>query len=515
MSRNPPKVDKKRQAKMTAQLVFNQLLHNHLSTRLGWMRDQCSLDPAGRDLYMECGYPESPTIDEYKLLYEREGMAKRVVDIWPDETWSIYPELYDTLDDEESVFEKRWKEINKKIPCWHYLHRIDRLSGIGRYGLLYIGLNDGRKPDQPVLGINQFGERGAGKPLSKLREILYLKPFSEDLVEIEKLDSDTSSPRFGQPLYYMIRINDPVSNSISASAENTVSQKVRVHWSRVLHVADNRDSSEVYGAPRMRPVLNRLLDLRKILGSSAEMFYKGGFPGFSFEAFPELAGDAELDEDSIKEQLEAYMNGMKRYLAATGGVFKSLAPQVADPTHHVMQQVTYIAATMGTPVRILLGSESAHLASTQDTGNMNKKTAHRQNVYAEPMVARPFIDRLRLLQVMPEPQNTLYYMDWKDLNTLTDIDQSNIALKRAQALMQYTTGGTETIIPPREFLVYVLGFTSMEAEAILAAAKTNKKMTEDVWKQPEPAPAAGKPQGGGRKGATVNPGRKPQRSPKS
>lgn len=40
-------------------------------------------------------------------------------------------------------------------------------------------------------------------------------------------------------------------------------------------------------------------------------FGKVVFPGYSFEHLPD-AGDAAIDEDAVKEQMEDYMAGFKR-----------------------------------------------------------------------------------------------------------------------------------------------------------------------------------------------------------
>ena len=57
-----------------------------------------------------------------------------------------------------------------------------------------------------------------------------------------------------------------------------------IHWQRILHLADNRIESNIYGEPRLTPVLNRVLDLHKILGVSAETFWLGAFGVIAFEA---------------------------------------------------------------------------------------------------------------------------------------------------------------------------------------------------------------------------------------
>ena len=48
----------------------------------------------------------------------------------------------------------------------------------------------------------------------------------------------------------------------------------------------------------------------------------------------------------------------------------------------------------GVPYRILVGSEEAKLASSQDKRTWNERVQKRRDNYLTPMVVRPFVDRL-------------------------------------------------------------------------------------------------------------------------
>lgn len=492
------------------QQVFNKLLTkqhklgiaNYLLTRspLGDMTG-LGVDQDDRDLDNECGYPVTPTVDLYHQLYDREGIATRIVEVFPDECWSVYPQVYETEKDIRTGFERAWDKLCDDIDPLHYLHRADILSGIGHFGVLLLGLADGRSLDRPAPGINKKGLKSLKKTESR-NKLIYLMPFPEQLVRIVEFEKDPYNPRYRQPTMYALRMSDPTVESESTSLVSEMKEVV-VHWSRILHIADNRKSSEVFGVPRMRPVLNRIFDIRKVLGSSAEMFWKGGFPGYTFETYPDIAAEAELNQEELELQIEEYVKGLKRYMANVGGSFKSLAPQVADPTNHLVQQVSVVCATLGVPLRIFMGSEAGHLASTQDAGTWNRRLGRRQRMYLTPKIIKPFIQRLVLLGVLPEPERIL--VNWLDLNSMSDLEKSKVALTKAQALMQYVTGGVETAFPLKEFLTFVLGMSVEEAEAVLLAVRGNTNMvSKEVWKKPEPASgllkSKTKPQGGGRTG---------------
>jgi hypothetical protein len=471
-------------------LTINDLLKARLLVNSGMMslsRDSlfgASLDPDGRNLDKECGYPQGePSVDLYRKLYDREGLATRVVNVYPDECWSVQPLLYETEDSRITKFERAWNSLCKmpELNPWGKLHLVDELSGIGSFGALLIGINDGKDLSEPADGIDSFGKPTNARPTD--RELIYLMPFSSDLVRIDEFETNKNNPRFGQPLYYSVLFADPkdaTAGQLGPVAVQT-GQWDRVHWSRMQHVADNAKSSRVFGTPRLRPVLNRMFDVRKVAGGSAEMFWRGAFPGYSFETFPELGAEVELEVDSLKKQFDAYSNGLQRYLALTGMTAKSLAPQVADPTKTLTQLLILVCSAISVPMRIFLGSEAGHLASTQDSGTWNKRVARRQTMYLNPMLIMPFVTRLIYLGVLPEPKNLI--IAWKDLNSLSDKDHADIALKKAQAILQYVTSGSHVLVPPKEFMVLVLGWTTDEADAVIAAAGGTDKVVQYLKEQ--------------------------------
>ena len=247
----------------------------------------------------------------------------------------------------------------------------------------------------------------------------------------------------------------------------------QVHWTRIVHIADDKNSSEIFAVPRQRPVWNRLLDIRKLYGGSAEMYWKGAFMGLSIESHPVLGGDIPAMEDpafikSLKQEIEAYQNSLQRNLLTTGMSVKTLAPQVKDPTPQIDAQIKAICIQKGIPKRIFEGSERGELASSQDSRAWHSRLKKRQNDYVTPGIVVPFTDRLILLGVLPQPKE--YFVKWPDLDTLTEEEQAVVALKRTEALAKYVQGSVESIIAPMDFLTRILGMEEQEAEAAIAEA---------------------------------------------
>ena len=140
-------------------LIANRVaiaVENFLTSRASLMKK--ALDPR-RNINDECGFPDTEEIDSlmYKELYDRESIATRVVEVLPKECWQMAPMVFETEDvDQETEFEIMWKELGKTLqgdshfkaeeanPVWPYLLRADILAGIGDYGVLLLGVVDGK-----------------------------------------------------------------------------------------------------------------------------------------------------------------------------------------------------------------------------------------------------------------------------------------------------------------------------------------------------------------------------------
>ena len=402
------------------------MVRNLLTSRVSWLRSL--IDPR-RDIDVECGYPLNILLSDYSRAFERGDLAARVIRLFPEECWSENPEIFETEEQELTEFEKSWLDLEERVHIYSHLQRIDVLSGIGRFGVLLLGLGDGRDLNEPAEGLNEDGlVEGSAQ-----HELLYLRPFDETLVTVRSLEMDITNPRYGLPKFYDVQFSDTILGVPSDPNVQSTTTSRSVHWSRVIHVVDNRTSSDVWGAPRLKIVFDRLLDLKKTVGGSAEMFWKGGFPGISLEALPGEE-EVELDKEATKVQMDAYMNGLQRYIALVGMSAKSLSPQVASPKEHTETQVRLIAMSLGIPWRILMGVEVGQLASQQDIRAWNRRVARRREDYLSAFLIRPFIDRLLAFGILPKPESERYRIVWSDLNTPSEEDKATVAEKRTNAL---------------------------------------------------------------------------------
>jgi hypothetical protein len=356
--------------------------------------------------------------------------------------------------------------------------------------------------DQQYFGV-QFGasEQPSDKPSGKELNLLFLRPFEESLVQVVRYEWNVRNPRFGSPVMYRITLNDPREQH---SGIGLPMATVFVHWSRVIHVADNLNSSEIFGVPRMRPVMNRLLDLIKVYGGDSEGYWRGCIPGLSLETHPQLGGDVTVDMADVRRQVENFYNGLQRALGFTGMSAKTLAPSVVDPSAHVDKQIEAICIAIGCPKRVFLGSERGELASSQDDAKWNDRLMGRQNGHITPHIIVPFIDRLISVGVLPEPKGQGeegprqgYSVRWPDLDSTTKSDRARIALTQTQAMQAYVAGNVEAILPLQDYYVKILGLTKEEAQAIIEGAQDVNEGTQayedDGSDRMTPEPASPEP----------------------
>jgi hypothetical protein len=396
-----------------------------------------------RDLYEALGYTKTPTFDDYYAKYSRQDIAKRIVSAPVSATWRKFPILVEN-DAEETELEKEWNSFVVKYNIYHYLSRIDKLSGIGSYGVLLMGFDDGGDLSKPVMGSN--------------RKLLYVRPYTESNADIETYEEDTKNERFGLPLTYKISVS-------STKTSSKINRQLSVHYSRVLHIAEDLEENDIYGTPRLKCVLNRLNDIELISGGGAEMFWRGAFPGYGFMLDKEANVTAQT-LSALETEIEEYIHGLRRYIRAQGMTIENLAQQVASPEGHFKVIVSLISGATEIPQRILLGSERGELASSQDETNWNNKIAERRENYVTPMILYPFVNRLISLGVLPEAKNDFIF-EWEDLFAPSEKERADTSKVKTEAIASYVNAiGADRLIPPKFFLRNFIDLTEDEIEQI-------------------------------------------------
>lgn len=399
-----------------------------------------------RDLYEAFGYKETLEFQDYLAQYTRGDIAKAVIERPVDASWRLHPIVSDN-EKRDTPFEEDWEALAEEFSLYLHIKRLDRLLGLGQYAVLLLGLDD----------VTNVSSLTAPPTEGKERKLLYIQPYSELNAKIERWDEKPNSPRFGKPEQYQLTTSTGEDSSVN----------LYVHHSRVVHVVENPLENTVYGVPRLQAVFNRLKDLEKLAGSSAEMYWRGARPGYAAIADTE-AQWGEEDENDMQEQLDEFENHLRRWLQLKGVQVQSLAPQVSSPSDAVDVQLTLIAGAAGIPKRILVGSERGELASSQDERAWGVTIDARRANFCEPAIMRPFLDKLIQHGVLPAPPSGKYTLTWPSLATPSEKEKAEVARLISTSIKEYVTipEASACIMPPEDYLRRVLGYTHEEVQKI-------------------------------------------------
>jgi|AntDeeMinimDraft_5_1070356.scaffolds.fasta_scaffold00485_7 hypothetical protein len=420
-----------------------------------------------RDLYDTLGYPSSIDVENLMAQWKRHDMARALVDRPVKKTWQGDIRIEETEQEGKTDLETAFSRLDPKVQIKNKLLRVDRLAQLGEYAVLLLGFDDS--------GPQQWTREPTGG-----RELKYVRPVSRKNASIKTYQQDTSHARFGKPQTYGIDFDTPTGEG----ANETTTKSLIVHHSRIIHVAFNLLENEIEGVPILKTGFNRLKDLEKLVGGGAEMFWRGARPGYFGSAKEDYSVGDEAEKD-LREQLDEYENDLRRFLIAEGVDIQSLEQQISDPESHVRVQVQMLSALSGIPARILIGSESGELASSQDRTNWHEFLQARRTEEAGPKILRPLIDRLIKYGALPEAKEKEgYSIRWADLFSVSEKAKSDIAAKRSDALSKYYKNpALETELPFEAFLRYFLKMDEDQVNDI--TSMRDSAMSEELGREAE------------------------------
>jgi hypothetical protein len=386
-----------------------------------------------RNLFAALGYKEQLEVADYYRRYKRNPIARRVVDALPKGTWKGLGELIEDEDPQKTTaFEDAWFALSDKHNIWAMMNRADRVAGLGRFSTLLIGAP---------------GELDTELPQGGPDTLLYLAVHGDGDIDVKEKDfiSEPTNERYGRPEYYTLK------------AKRTLGvQDKRIHWTRIIHIADSPLDNDLYGEPRLECVWNDLDNLEKLAGGGSEAFWLRAHQGYQFDLDPAIALDP-AGEEKLKEEVDEFLQGMRRSLRTRGVKVTTLGSDTADFSSGVDAILKLISAGSTIPVRILVGSERGELASSQDRDNWNERINDRRSEFAEPFMIRPFIDRLIKYGYLPTPVEG-YEVRWP-VTDPSDGEKADLATKWAEV----NNKAGETVVTPDEIRDRCLGLESLES----------------------------------------------------
>lgn len=439
--------------------------------RIQWAAQHGLTFRGKRDLYEALGYKRVLTFPDYAERYARGDIAARIVEAFPDATWRGVGAVYDDEDPKATTtFEKTWQDLDKRFHFWSRFHQADILAGIGSYSAILLGLPGDLDRPLPTSGLNTTS-------------LAYLRLFSEGNAKVVQYVDDLTDPRYGQPLFYQLGQGYSPALNQTSNARPVLNITEKVHYSRVVHLADGTLDDDVFGTSRLEKPWNRLDDIDKCVGGGSEAYWVRVHQGFQVD----IDAEAELSpEDGAKltEDIDDFVHNQRRFVKTRGVKMTPFGSDVTMFGQNLTALVSLISATTKIPQRLLMGSERGELASTQDRAAWTERVNDRRQSFAEPKVVRQFVDKLIGCGVLPPPVNAEYQVDWPEV-----LDMS---LDERLTMAGQAKGLGKTIITDAEIRDEYLGKEPLTDDQLAESARQSAIITP-VGLKPDGTPASGQP----------------------
>ncbi len=416
-----------------------QFLVNALADALGRQRMLYAGQPGNTKrtkLWDEFGYPNNLEFDRYYRAYERNAVAFAAVHKLLDSCWVDNPTIIDGDDGKESTETTDWEKSATKLlkKHWPKIKDADRRNLVGRYSALLIQFRDGREWSEPV-------DRSVVARL-KDKAIVKLIPAWESQIKPGNFDTDTLSETYGQPVSYNFN-EQPVGDDGTYGPVRGVT----VHPERIIILCEgSEDENMLSGVPFLRAGYNKLLDLEKVSGGSAEGFLKNASRqlGIAFDKETNIANLTKAATDAGYKDLGEALNdkvskmnrGTDAALVMQAGTPSVLSVAAADPSPTWTVAANEFASSIQCPFTILFGQQTGRLASDEDKTDWAKRCNGRRWGF-QSMVVESVLERFWTVGVIDPPSSGEVTLAWSDL--LAPSEKEKIANMQAMAVVAKDT----------------------------------------------------------------------------
>lgn len=381
--------------------------------------------------WCEFGYKDQLSFADYYQAYDRTALGfaavdKRVNKVWSDYPWIIEGEPTDD-DRKTSEIEKRIGKMAKRAKLWQSLKRADEMRMIGGWSALVLRIADGNKLDQAV-------QTRALSPDS----LIEVTPVYAS--QIQALANDQ-----GQVTKY--QYSKPGTNIEPASITD-------IHPDRVIIVGDPDNDRSL-----LRSGYNNLTDIEKVSGGSGESFLKNAARAIGinfdndveFEDIARMYGKKPEEMHEVLNDVARDMNmSIDTVLATQGAQVQTLTSPVSDPkpTFEVASQM--FAASVDTPIKILIGNVTGERASTEDNASWNVTCqAWRTNEASD--LVKSVIDRLVDFGALTKLGE--YSVMWTDLRESSPTERAEYADKLADITQKFAAANQIADVMGQDTLV--------------------------------------------------------------
>lgn len=401
------------------------------------------------NLYDEFGYPTRLAFRNYYDTYERNAVAHSAVHRLLDDCWQDKPTIIDGDESKENKETTQWEANVTKLlkKHWPRIKDADRRNMVGRYSALLIQLRDNK----------EWSEQADYSEIKKLKDkaLVNLIPLWEPQITVAEWDNDITSETYGQPTMFNFDERPVGENELQGPAN----QKL-IHPSRVIILCEGADDGNMFaGIPLLKAGFNKLLDIEKISGGSAEGFLKNASRQIAveFDAATEMnniaqaavtAGYKDLGE-AMTDKINKLNRGTDSAAVMQAGKMNVLSVAAADPTPSWEVAVREFLTTIRIPFSEFLGTQTGVLAGDKDGAAYGKRLNGRRWGFLTQYVTE-LIERLWKLGVIEPPTSGEVTLAWSDMLAPSESDKINNMLKMADVATRTQQAFGVSAISPNE-----------------------------------------------------------------
>ena len=384
---------------------------SHTLRRMQGLIGGYGVSPDGARNYNQIfGYGDTLSYSQFFGVYKRSAIGRVVVAKVAKGCWNETPKI---KSGDTEILEDEMDQLDK-MGFFRALERADILNRIGQFSVLLIGVPDGQELSEPV---------GAGGDIQGM----YFNPYNYDGIEIVEWDNDPLSQRFELPVRYQLQ-----TTSHGEKTKDTRRNSVIVHWTRIVHMAENALDSDIEGDSSLESVWNNLINLLKVSGGAAEAYFRNARQQRALEA----NGDARLEKGSealetLKENIDAFDNTYDSTLRLSNMTVKHLPIHMITPRDSFDVNIEEISGNTGIPIRILLGKGSGQLAGNEDRATWNGLIADRRASECDTylMQALRVMERAGTFEL---PDNAV--VEWPAQAALNEKEAADVGKTKAETL---------------------------------------------------------------------------------
>lgn len=361
------------------------------------------------------GYGEDLSYSDYFGMYRRSALGRAVIDKVAKACWNEIPKI--TVDDDE-ILEEELAVLNK-MGFFRALERADILNRIGTFSVLLIGMPDGMELNQPL------GRAGS-------MEGMYFNPYNFDGVEILKWDNDPISKRFGLPVEYQLQ-----TTSFGEKKKVVQTASIVVHYSRIIHLAEGALDNSVEGSSALEPIWNNLINTLKIVGGSAEAYFRNARQQRALEADKDAKlepGSAELS--ALKDNIEAFDNAWDSTLRLQNMKAHHLPVSLNSPRDSFDVNAEEISGETGIPIRVLTGKGGGQTTGSEDRASWNALVFDRRSTECNNYLFQG-LEICQEAGLFDLPDNAV--IEWPPQASLNEKEQSEVNERKASTFDKVIT----------------------------------------------------------------------------